>query len=423
MSGNWYLNGCDYLMLGFDYELRKHGFAGNSCQIVLDLGAPVSPRAVQDRLQALLERYPILHARQAGLILPEWKVPRHAVAARPVRLHRDEGAVCQRVFNEPLAARNGELLRFDLIERNGVGMRLIFTWAHALMDATAAEHFLALVGREELPLPAPQPQRRPPTRDRFRDRCRQAWRNIHQLDQFCEAAPRSLGCRQPGVPARLQYYVERFSKEETQQVRANGVRHCGVLGDAQYHAAVAVCELHRLHQRLACPSPSYVLPVPVGLRPKGSIEPLISNQVGMLMLQFLPAQLDSIGQAVATMKAQTQAALRAGLLESGLLLSEMFRFLPLPVYTAVLKRGLRGEICSLFYGDTAGVNPLLASFLGAPIQDLAHVAAVTPSPGVGVIFYCFHDLLRVTVLHAATVLTEEEAREFGARLRARLLNP
>ena len=90
---------------------------------------------------------------------------------------------------------------------------------------------------------------------------------------------------------------------------------------------------------------------------------------------------------------------------------------------SVLKRGLRGEICSLFYGDTAAVNPLLTTFLGVPIENFTHVAAVTPSPGLGVIFYYFRGQLRVTVLHLSTVLNEAEVAEFAAGLRARLLNP
>jgi len=42
--------------------------------------------------------------------------------------------------------------------------------------------------------------------------------------------------------------------------------------------------------------------------------------------------------------------IREGLLESGRVCTELFRFLPIPIYMAVLKQGLRGEICSLFYG-------------------------------------------------------------------------
>jgi len=42
MRNNARLNGCDYLMLGFDHELRRAGFAGNSCQIVLEIGSAIS---------------------------------------------------------------------------------------------------------------------------------------------------------------------------------------------------------------------------------------------------------------------------------------------------------------------------------------------------------------------------------------------
>jgi hypothetical protein len=182
-------------------------------------------------------------------------------------------------------------------------------------------------------------------------------------------------------------------------------------------------ELQRLHERFDRPSPSYVLPVPVGLRPKGAVEPVFSNQVTMLMTQFLPGDLASVDKAVLTLKNQLQEALRSNLLESGRVLGNLFRFLPLGIYMSVLKQGLRGEICSLFYGDTAAVNPHLTSFFGSPIEDFTHVAAITPSPGIGVIFYYFQGMLRVTVLHLLTVLTETEASEFAAALRRRLLNP
>jgi len=423
MTGNPYLNGSDYLMLGFDHELRRRGFAGNSCQIVLELGATISPAALQHRLAVLRNRYPILRARRGGLVRPQWKLPRRAEPALSIRVHDDEPEVSQRLFNEPLATERGELVRFDLVQRAGARMDLLFTWAHALMDAPAAEHFLAVVGREDLPWPAaPSPAPRK-TKLRLAERCKLAWKNLYQIDHFCRAAPRSLGARHGSAPARLHYRVIKFSAAETERVRANARQHCGVLGAAQFHAAAALLELHQLHQRLGCPSPSYILPVPIGLRPKGTIEPLFSNQLTMLMTQFLPEHLDSLASAVAALRAQTVEALRAGLCESSRLLTDLFRFLPLPIYMAILKRGLRGEICSLFYGNTAAVSPLLTSFMGAPIEDFIHVAAVTPSPGLGVIFYFFRDEMRVTVLRLATVLTDAEAAGFAVSLRARLLNP
>jgi hypothetical protein len=421
MSGNPHLNGSDYLMLGFDYELRRRGFAGYSCQILLELKSVISAAKLQERLRTLTAENPMLNARPGGLFLPKWMLPRCPQEPR-VRVHRDGPGRCGAIVNEPLAARTGELTRFDLIERDNGKTRLVFTWAHALMDAVAAEHFLATVGNPEI---APPAKSSVPARPKISlaARFKLARKNLHQLDKFCEAAPRSPGVRYGDAARNLQHRVENFSAEETAQIRANAIRLCGVLGDAQYHAAASVVELHRMHQRLGCASASYVLPVPVGLRPKGTMDPLFSNQTAMLMIQFLPQHLDTIEHAVATLKAQTQETMRNGLLDSGVMLSELFRFLPLPIYMAMVKQGLRGEICSLFYGDTASVNPLLANFLGVEVEDFAHIGAVTPSPGIGVIYYYFRGELRLTVMSLAPVLNEKEAAEFAASLRARLLNP
>ena len=61
--------------------------------------------------------------------------------------------------------------------------------------------------------------------------------------------------------------------------------------------------------------------------------------------------------------------------------------------------------------------------LGAAVEDFTHLASVTPAPGLGVIYFYFRGELRVTVAHAATVLSDAEAAGFAAGLRARLLNP
>ena len=424
METHAHLNGSDYLMLGFDHELRRSGFAGNSCQIVLQLGSAISLEALETQLAKLIQRYPILRARPGGFFTPRWSSNGNPVVPR-VRLHNGESSFIRETLNQPLALRRGELLRFDLFHKDDTHVSLVFSWVHALMDAPAAEHFLALLGHGELPvLPAGLQQAcRPVSKPPLKERITSAWKYLDHLDQFCKFPPRSLGCRHPQVPPALHHHLVKMSSEESERVRANSARYAGVLGEAQYHAAVSVVELHRLHQHLGCHSPSYVLPFPVGLRLKGSIEPLFGNQVSMLMFQFLPEQSEAVTDALAAIKLQASHAMRTGLFDSGRTLSELFRFLPLPIYMAVLKHGLRGEICSLFYGDISAVNPRLTHFLGAQVEDFVHVAAVTPSPGLGVLFYHFRGRLRVTVLHSTQVLTDEEAIEFGDNIKLRLLEP
>jgi hypothetical protein len=422
MSNHQSLNGCDYLMLGFDYELRRRGYAGNSCQIILELAGKISPDLLRRRLGALTAHCPVLNAHIGGFILPKWKLPRQSIAPQ-VRTHREDNALCEKLINEPLATERGELARFDLIERDDGRMKVIFNWAHALMDAHSAEHFVAVVGREELPLPAPDFLPPPRPQLPLSARLKGALKNLRAYGEFRNVAPRSPGKRRPDAPARLQFRIEKFSAAETAQVRAHATRLSGALGEAQYHAAVALIELQNLQQRLGCPSPSFVLPVPVGMRPKGNIEPLFSNQITSLLLQFFPGQLASVAKAVAALKTQTAQAMRDGVVEGCAFFTDFLRVLPLSAYVAFMRFGLKGEICSLFYGNTAAVSPLVTTFLGATIEDFTHIAAVPPSPGIGVIFYQFRGELRVTILHLAATLDENEAAQFAASLRARLLNP
>src|SRR5437868_1368409 len=109
MKGKLYLNGSDYLMQGFDHELRRHGFAGNSCQIILELGGTISPELLEQRLGTFLDRYPILSARPGGFFLPRWKLPRKRGRTAKIRVHRADPILSERTFNEPLDTRRGEL--------------------------------------------------------------------------------------------------------------------------------------------------------------------------------------------------------------------------------------------------------------------------------------------------------------------------
>jgi hypothetical protein len=420
MSTSFGHNGCDTLMLGFDYELRRRGFAGNSCQIVLELSTAIDPGRLEKRLAELAREHPILYSRPArGLNLkPCWKPTR---ATPVVRVHTDGPDLRLELFNEPLDIHRGELFRFDLS-----GRMLTLTWAHALMDAKSAEYFLALAGGDntpELNLTEDWYTKRAALASGWRARGRQAWRELDRLDQFRNALPVSLATRRQPVTPRMKYQAVALSREDSARVRAHAGRLCGFLGETNFHLAATLLELHRLHERTGCPSASYVLPIPIGLRPKGERAPLFSNQITMMLHQFLPAQLANLEEAVTAVKTKNAAYLRDEHINPGIALAQMFRCLPLPLYMRLIKHELRGEICSLFFGETAAVDSALQNFLGATIETFVHVPAVTVPPGIGVVFYCFGDQLQFTFVHADGTLTDDEAGEFTARLRERLLNP
>ncbi|MGZ5565494.1 MAG: hypothetical protein ACXWKG_00645, partial [Limisphaerales bacterium] len=229
--------------------------------------------------------------------------------------------------------------------------------------------------------------------------------------------------RQPPTAPALKYQVVALSREESASVRANAGKLCGFLGDTTFHMAATLLELHQLHNRAGYPSASYVVPIPVGLRPKGTRAPLFSNQVTMMLHQFLPAQLATMAQTITAVKANKNDFLRDDQIDAGITLAQLFRRLPMRLYMRMIKHELRGEICSLFFGDTATVDSALKHFLGTAIEKFSHVPAVTLPPGLGVVFYRFREQLQFTLVHADGTLSNDEATNFAARLRARLLNP
>src|SRR5260221_8720716 len=190
MSARLLHNGCDVLMLGFDYELRRKGFAGYSCQIVLELSAEIDPVRLEKRLAELARRNPILNSRPGRTwnLRPCWKptcnLPR-------VRIHTDTPGLTQKLFNEPLPIHRGELVRFDVIG----GRTVVFTWAHTLMDAKSAEYFLALAGDETLTEPEQALDwyaQRATAAGGLRARFRQAWPALERLEKFKQELPASL---------------------------------------------------------------------------------------------------------------------------------------------------------------------------------------------------------------------------------------
>jgi len=418
MSSAFPHNGSDTLMLGFDYELRRRGHAGNSCQIRLELDGAVDAARLERRLADLAGKHPVLHARPARGFRPCWKPTRRMPR---VRVHDPSDSLWEQLFNEPLDVRGGELVRVDLVERT-----VVLTWSHALMDAKSAEYFLALLGCEERSFPETEHDWyavRATRAGGWRARGKQAWRELDRLDTFKRALPVSLGTHRRHQAGAMRHQVVEFSVEETARIRAHALALCGFLGDTHFHYAAALVELHRLHDRLGCPSASYVVPIPVGLRPKGTRAPVFSNQITMVLNQFLPAQLASMAEAVRVVKARHADCARGQFIDAGITLAHLFRRLPLPLYMWIIKSELRGEICSLFFGDTGVVEPQLDTFLGARINSVAHVPAVTVPPGIGVVLYRFRERLRFTVVHAEGVLSNAEASEFAASLRERLLNP
>ena len=233
--------------------------------------------------------------------------------------------------------------------------------------------------------------------------------------------PRSLAGPLRRVPQALRYRVDSLSETETERAVAAASRSAGFLTPMLFYLAAALRAHHAVFRARGIDAGSYVVPLPVNLRPKGGEGAIFRTHVSLVWFQVFPEQMDDFGALVADLKAQRVAAIRAGQIENGVHAMDFARFAPRRLYSHMARRSLRGELCSFFFAFTDAFLPGLSRFFGAEIRNGFHVPPVPPSPGSCVAFGLRERRLNSTHVHQRGVLSERELAIFRERLRADLL--
>ncbi|MFZ5571856.1 MAG: hypothetical protein ACOZF0_15760 [Thermodesulfobacteriota bacterium] len=437
------LNGVDCLMLAFDRQLKKNGFAGNLAQIVLGLDTHMAAEEFQKRLAAVASGFPVIRATLKSRFWkgrPFWLIPVDGKRPFPeVRTHVLEAApgsprheeLRRRFLNTPLRTRRGEWIRFDLVYFSDRRMEITMTWHHVLMDARGAEYFLHLIGggAEQKPLSMQEaadgsliPFYKRLAAIDMKEKWRLAGRAFERIDGMALLRPVSLYTRlKSRTRPRLDYRLESFSLPETREIMVRCREICGPLNDSAYFLSAALLCLADVHRKKNVPTRSYIVSFPVDLRKIGTRLPLFTNQAGTLLYEFKAGELTDISSVAGLFRSQTQEALRRDLLFANFCVQELSRFLPTWFYVRKIKKSLRGEIASLVFANPGATFQGLAEFLEQPVRYQYHVPAVVAPPGIGVVYYFFNDRLQITLVYAEGMLTAGDAGDFLTGLRGRLL--
>jgi hypothetical protein len=331
-------------------------------------------------------------------------------------------------LNARLDARRGELLRFDVVpSADGAATDVALTWVHMLFDGSGSEAFVRWLDERasgkrapgELPGGDGLGDVAPPPLGAGRGREAQRWRS--HMNGIAAAPPRSLAGPLRRVRQALRYDVDTFSPEETSAVAERGREKAGFLTPMLYYLAAAIRAHAAVFRARGVEPRSFVVPLPVNLRPKGTEGALFRTHVSMLWFHVPADAVSDPDALLERLKHQRRDAIKAGLIEAGVAAMDYARFAPAPLYAHVARRSFRGELCSFFFAWTDQFLPGLASFLGAPIENGFHAPSVPPSPGSGAILSVREGRLNLTHVHQAGVLSDAERALLRERLRADLL--
>jgi len=422
------LTGADCFLRAFDVQTRRWNGASHLAQVVLRLGPGFDPEAFRRTLASVVEANPILRApirRHWGVGAPVYRLDLAARAAPPAfALHEAaeapaEGSVSPllaRRLDEVRSGRRGELLRVDAV-RHPDGTDLAFTWLHMLLDGAGSERFVQLLeacGRGERAPHAVPAADRPgappdvalPASARERGALARSW-------QTWMTGLGRLDVRSPAGPLRrvrqtLACDRQTFEAEATARIRERAGALAGVLTPMIFYLAAAVRAHHAVLRKRGAETGSYVVPLPVDLRPKGSEGGIFRTRVSMVWFQVRTALADDLDALLAELAAQRRRAIREGRIAAGAAAMDFARYAPAGLYARMARRALGGELCSFFFAWTGEFCPGLERFFGAPVRDGFHAPSVPPSPGSSLIFSVRSGRLSVTHVRQRGVFTPDE---------------
>lgn len=432
------LTGADCFLRAFDAEIARWNGASHLSQLVLRLGPGFDVETLRKLVHEVALAQPILRApvrRRFGLGAPHFQLAR---AARrplpPVDVHEAPAAPADGAFpplfarrmNESHPLRRGELLRFDAVRyAGGAGTDLAMTWQHLLFDGSGSERFVRWLDGcfrgEQRPEAPPDPTEFDPPGAAPRSfgergaaaRAWQAW-----LDGFASQRPRSLAGPRRRTPQQLEWDLLTLPESDTGRVVADAARRAGFLTPMLFYLAVAIRAHHAVSRARGLDPGSYLVPLPVNVRPRGAEGAMFRTHVSLLWFRALPEQVDDLDRLIATLKEQRLAAIKARHVENALDAMDFARFAPTRLYATMARRSFAGELCSFFFAFTGEFLGGLDRFLGAEILNAFHVAPVPPSPGSCTAMSLRRGRLNVTHARQRGVFSDSERALFGASLRA-----
>lgn len=445
------LTGADCFLRAFEVEVRRTTNASHVSQLLLRLGPGFDVEAFRRLVAEVSLANPILRApirRQALVGAPLYRIDRAAPApgieitvhpeAGPAAGHAPLGPIPELFFrrlNSCFDARRGRLVTFDVAPRGGPvpGTDVAMTWQHMLFDGSGSELFVEHLAAcsadpslaREIPITradggASSPAvAELPAASGARGRMAQQWHRY--MLGLAAKPPTSLAGPLRRVQQDVRYDELRFEGSEAATAIGRAKQLAGFLTPMLFYLAVAMRAHQAVAERRGRLPASWVVPLPVNLRPKGSQREVFRTHVSLLWFQVTPDEARDLTTLIDVLKAQRLAAIKAKLVEAGTAAMDFARYAPSRVYSHMARRTFAGELSSFFFAYTGEFAEGAGALCGAPILDGFHAPAVPASPGSALAFSLRGGGLDVSHVWQRGVLDDAELAVLREQLRRDLL--
>lgn len=417
------LSGTDYFQLVLDKQYRSYGILGNVSRIVIELNSKLDLIQLQKRVNAL-EIFNWMHhlkmVRSSVWSIPYWKsISINELIS--IREHFSE-AIPESVLGCDIQPNSGNLFFFDLIQTPEAKSILVFSVHHALMDSKGVKllmQVLANTATDETCLNYFPDENKGDYSLFFK--LKKSFEAKHFVESFNFKKMATLLRSTPKLKHQSSYHFIEFSLDETNVIDTNSKLNGSVFGNSLFYLSCISRAVNTILVKRGKGVGDFWIPVPQNQRRRGGDGKILSNQISFMFFRLDQSKLCSIKECTADLSNQMKQQIAAAFPQTYSIMMELFRRVPLPFYSFLIKNATKGATASYSFSDIGESWEGADTFMQIPIQRVSHLPANPYIPGFTVVVSKYKGALKFTLAYIDEAITLSEVQVFEQFLRNDLL--
>jgi len=416
-------NPADYFTYVLDQEIRNAGLPGGYCGFALELAETPDLERLQQRLDLLLERFPVASARI------ERQGKRHVwvPTGRRIVLERhlcpageDAEAASRRILLEIFHRPESLPLSLHWIGC-GSGGTLLLDWSHPLLDARGVKIVLDFLASDR---PESFKESPPLIGQKLAQwSIGKKLRLLYRAKRHNDESNRLDSClptEAESGPQALRVKVRRYGVEDSRRIAKLAQQHTGLAGRTLYYLGCFM----RAVELTGPPADKagYCIPYAFNLRRQNAPTPVFGNQVGCLFARAPRATVRERASLFKHLLAEHTRNMREELDLAYLPLMWLGQWLSPARYATLLrKQNSGGELSSLWFSDIGDLSWGSKGFLGVPVTGMYHLCWMTLPPGLALLAGQLDGKLTLSYSYLHPAVDEAWLDQVIAKMDAELL--
>ena len=348
---------------------------------------------------------------------PYWK---YVNASKTIEIHEHNGSfseIPEVILNHNFDLRKDQLLRFDNYRTVNNELILVMSFHHILLDGRGSGLIIRhLTGN--MPFTAETINDFFPKRIKKINFVRHTI-NMFQVKKFVEHTMRKpIGNFEKVNGCEHQYLLStiHFSEDETKIIDENAKINGARFGSNLYQ--IAVCA-HAVHDEMPVKKDIWV-PIPYDGRKRGSVGPVVSNNISFLFYRLAITNDTTIKETVTAIQKQMNEQLKLEMPRKYFEFLQFIKFIPKRFTYWMTTRAGKGEISSFLY-SSSGESFWDTSRFSNELIDTLLIPPFTYPPGISITFLRFDGQLKMNIAVSSDKIDKNHLYLFEKKITKLLL--